>query len=463
MKKLLAAQEKEKRKAEVAARLEKEKQEREGNDFATANYGGLPLNQSSTRSDKKWTEISSLSLASAETRFLIRARVHNVRGTGKQAFLVLRQREETLQGICSVDESNVSKGMVKFITNIPKESVVDVEGRIVKVEVPVESCTQHDIEILVDRCYVVSQSNQRLPISLDDASRPEDNGDAPTVNLDTKLNNRVIDLRTITNQSIFRIQSAVCQLFREFLGKHGFMEIHSPKMISAASEGGANVFKINYFKGEAFLAQSPQFYKQMAICADFNRVFEIAPVFRAEDSNTHRHMTEFTGLDMEMAFNEHYHEVLYFLADLMMFVFKELEVRFSKELNLIRCQYPSEPFKFSEKPLILPFSEGVKLLREAGVEMGDFDDLSTANEKFLGKIIREKYDTDFYVLDKFPLAIRPFYTMPNGENPNYSNSYDFFMRGEEILSGAQRLHDYDKLVERANEHKIGFYSFNLQI
>jgi nondiscriminating aspartyl-tRNA synthetase len=246
----------------------------------------------------------------------------------------------------------------------------------------------------------------------------------------------------------------VGSIFREYLLKNNFIEIHSPKMISAASEGGANVFKINYFKGEAFLAQSPQLYKQMAICSDFERVFEIGPVFRAENSDTHRHMTEFIGLDLEMEVKDHYHEVLLFLASLMKFIFAEIEHRFKDELEIIRLQYPSEPFKFSENPVILPFSEGIEILRGAGIEIGDLEDLSTPHEKLLGKLVRERFDTDFYILDKYPAAIRPFYTMPNRENPLYSNSYDFFMRGEEIMSGAQRIHDYDLLYKRATEHGI---------
>lgn len=120
---------------------------------------------------------------------------------------------------------------------------------------------------------------------------------------------RVLDLRTPTSQAIFKLQAGVCELFRKALSKRDFIEIHTPKIISAASEGGANVFEVSYFKGAAYLAQSPQLYKQMAIAADFERVYTIGAVFRAEDSNTHRHLTEFVGLDLEMAFNFHYHEV----------------------------------------------------------------------------------------------------------------------------------------------------------
>ena len=213
---------------------------------------------------------------------------------------------------------------------------------------------------------------------------------------------------------------------------------------------------MTYFKGKSYLAQSPQLYKQQLIAADFERVFEVAPVFRAENSNTHRHMTEFTGLDLEMAFEEHYDEVVDLLGELFVFIFSELKTRYAKEIALVRKQYPVEEFKLPKdgKMVRIPFKEGIAMLREAGKEIDDLEDLSTENEKFLGKLVREKYDTDFYILDKFPLNIRPFYTMPDAEDSRYSNSYDFFMRGEEILSGAQRIHDAELLRERMKAHGV---------
>jgi nondiscriminating aspartyl-tRNA synthetase len=232
------------------------------------------------------------------------------------------------------------------------------------------------------------------------------------------------------------------------------VEIHTPKIISAASEGGANVFTLSYFKRDAFLAQSPQLYKQMAIAADFEKVFTTGPVFRAEDSNTHRHLTEFVGLDMEMAFKYHYHEVIREIGNTFIAIFKGLRDEYKQEIATVNEQYPRHEFTFLEPALVLEFPEAIKMLRENGVEIGDEDDLSTPAEKFLGKLVKEKYNTDFYILDKYPLAVRPFYTMPDPNDPRYSNSYDMFMRGEEILSGAQRIHDADLLTERALHHGI---------
>ncbi len=179
----------------------------------------------------------------------------------------------------------------------------------------------------------------------------------------------------------------------------------------------------------------------MAIAADFGRVYEIGPVFRAEDSNTHRHMTEFTGLDLEMAFDEHYHEVVDVLDGLFTFIFRELPKRYRKEIDAVKRQYPCDEFLLPEKTVRLQYKDAIALLREAGKEVGDLEDLSTEMERTLGGLVREKYQTDFFMLDKFPLEIRPFYTMPDPADGKYSNSYDFFMRGQEILSGAQRVHD----------------------
>ncbi|KAJ2392372.1 aspartate--tRNA ligase dps1 [Coemansia sp. RSA 2603] len=342
--------------------------------------------------------------------------------------------------------------------SLPSESIVSIVATVTKPAEPIKSCTVGDAELQISKLFVTSEVKTMLPFSLEDASRSEaDVEKDPSlnrVNLDTRLNNRVIDLRTTTNNAIFKIQAAVSQLFREFLEKQNFTEIHTPKIIGTASEGGSNVFKVTYFKQDAFLAQSPQLYKQACIAADFGRVYEIAPVFRAEDSNTHRHLTEYIGLDLECAFREHYHEVMYMIGDMFVYIFKNLEERWAHELEIVRKQYPSEKIKFDEKPLRLEYKDAVALLRKAGEEIGDFDDFSTPQEKLLGRLVKQEYDTDFYMLDKFPLAVRPFYTMPDPENPQYSNSYDFFLRGEEIMSGAQRVHDADFLRQRIESFGI---------
>jgi aspartyl-tRNA synthetase len=172
--------------------------------------------------------------------------------------------------------------------------------------------------------------------------------------------------------------------------------------------------------GNAFLAQSPQLAKQMAIAADFERVYEIGPVFRAEDSNTHRHLTEFMGLDLEMTVEEHYHEVMELLDSLFLHIFRSLRDKYKREIELVGKQFPAEEFKWREGPegtLKLTFAEAVQHLANDGVPREELDDIDTANEKRLGRIIKAKYDTDYFIIDKFPVGLRPFYTMPDPNDP----------------------------------------------
>uniref|UniRef100_A0ABD2X8K1 Aspartate--tRNA ligase, cytoplasmic n=1 Tax=Trichogramma kaykai TaxID=54128 RepID=A0ABD2X8K1_9HYME len=408
--------------------------------------------------DRTFVNIKDVDSSYAGKNVWIRARLHTSRGKGKTCFVVFRQQYHTIQGLAVVDDKNITKQVVKFISGVSKESIIDVHAKVQNVPKPVESCTQKDVELLIEEFLVMSLAEPQLPLQIEDAARPVTEDDENNLNIkvnqDTRLDNRVLDLRTPANQAIFRLEAGVCKLFRDVLTEKGFVEIHTPKIISAASEGGANVFTVSYFKGFAYLAQSPQLYKQMAIAADFEKVFTVGAVFRAEDSNTHRHLTEFVGLDLEMSFKYHYHEVMNTIGQLFTEIFKGLQTSYQSEIEIINQQYKVEPFKFLDPPLKLEFPQAVKLLREAGVEMGDEDDLSTPSEKLLGKIIKAKYDTDFYMLDKYPLAVRPFYTMPDPNNPKVSNSYDMFMRGEEIISGAQRIHVPELLIERAKHHGV---------
>jgi len=428
----------------------------EENDYSKGLYGNSPLNQSQEKIQRTVERVGSLDLPLIDTKVWVRGRLQTSRAKGKQCFFLMRQQQSTVQCLVAVSDT-VSKAFVKFAAGITKESVLDVEGFVRGVPQKIEGATQHSVELHLTQLWVVSAAEPRLPLLIEDASRPEEEKEgelAIRVNQDTRLDNRFLDLRTTTNQAIFRVEAGVCRLFREALDKRGFVEIHTPKIISAASEGGANVFTVSYFKDSAYLAQSPQLYKQIAIAADFEKVYTIGAVFRAEDSNTHRHLTEFVGLDMEMAFNYHYHEVLDVIGAVLTEVFRGLQHQLAQEIETVNRQYPAEPFTFLDPPLRLEFPEAVQMLRQAGEEIGDEDDLSTPMEKLLGRLVKAKYGTDFYILDKYPLVVRPFYTMPDPNNTKYSNSYDIFMRGEEIMSGAQRIHDPVFLSERAKHHGI---------
>lgn len=462
-------------KAENKAK-ETAKQQPEAEDPLKANYGDYDLLNDASITDRKWTPVIEINDSLVGTEVLVRARVHSSRVKGSLAFLVLRQRHSDIQAVAFVTKDVVSKQMVKWIDGISKESIVDVYAIVSKPEQEIISCSQK-VELQIRRIYAVSRSEPLLPFQLEDASRrvnPEDEEqdygdvqkqDVPkdkpveeskdqhvVVNLKTRLDNRIIDLRTKANQAIFRVESGVCQLFREFLYKNDFVEIMCPKLISGTSEGGANVFNIKYFGQDACLAQSPQLYKQMCIMGDFDKVFTVGPVFRAENSFTPRHMCEFTGLDIEMAIKESYHELMDLIGELFCHICDGLETRYAKELEAIKEQYPFEPFK-CKRPLVkLTFQEGVDILKENGIVIDPFEDLDTPTEKKLGEIIKKKYDTDFYILHRYPEGARPFYTMIAKDDKRYTNSYDVFMRGQEIISGGQRIHEPTLLAERA-KHK----------
>ncbi|GAA5927307.1 aspartate--tRNA ligase DPS1 [Sporobolomyces koalae] len=462
------AEEKERIKAEKAKKIaekeaaEKAAREENDKDYSPDSYGILPLNNSSTRTGAKRWKLDEITAAHEGQPVLLRARLQTSRAQGaKMVFVVLRQQAHTIQGLVQVEPELVSKKMVRWVEGINPESIVLVEGHVQKAAETIKSCTVQDVELKIKKIHVISGAPNLLPFNMNDALRPIDSEDGVNVALDTRLDNRVLDLRTITNQAIFKIQSGVGNLFREYLNGQGFVEIHSPKLQGAATESGASVFRVSYFKTIAFLAQSPQLAKQMCIAADMEKVYEIGPVFRAEDSNTHRHLTEFMGLDLEMAFEEHYHEAMETIDGMLKTIFAGLKQRYADEIDIVRRQFPHDEFTFLPETLVLKHRDAIKLLQEAGVQqgtppapIGDTDDMSTSSEKALGKIIKEKYNTDYYIIDKFPLEIRPFYTMPDPENPKLSNSYDFFMRGEEILSGAQRVHDAALLESRMKESGI---------
>jgi aspartyl-tRNA synthetase len=417
-------------------------------------------------SGRTFVALAALETAIGQTVW-VRARVHKSVVTSRVAFLRLRKGLQTVQAVVEEDKAML-KWLQKTITN---ESIVDVQATIVAPSAgQVESCTVKHVELSVQRIYVVSLADRLLPMTLEDAARPltdddpsvvdhapvlpelTDGAKRPTVTRDTRLDARVVDLRVPPHASLLRIQSGICQLFREYLTAHDFVEIHSPKLIAGASEGGSEVFKTDYFGRPACLAQSPQLYKQMAVCGDLSRVFEIGPVFRAEKSDTHRHLCEFTGLDFEMEIIEHYTEILDVLDDLFVSIFDGLELRYAAEVAQVRAKWPLPKFQYrsgGEKNLRLDWPVAVAMLREAGAEMDELEDLSTEKEKLLGKLVKEKYGTDFFMLLRFPSKVRPFYTMTDPHNPEYSNSFDVFMRGEEIVSGAQRVHDVDMLVRRA--------------
>ncbi|XP_028790509.1 aspartate--tRNA ligase 2, cytoplasmic-like [Neltuma alba] len=429
-------------------------------DPLAANYGDVPLLELQSKTAvniSDWTKVEDLNNSLENKWVLIRGRAQAIRAVGKKmAFLVIRENGFTVQCVVQVQPDQVSSQMVKYTTALSRESIVDVEGVVSVPGAAIKGASQQ-VEIQVRKLYCVNRAVPTLPINIEDAARSEIEIEKALqageqlvrVNQDTRLNYRVLDVRTPANQGIFRIQSQVVNVFRQFLSSEGFVEIHTPKLIAGSSEGGAAVFRLDYKGQPACLAQSPQLHKQMSICGDFGRVFEIGPVFRAEDSFTHRHLCEFTSLDVEMEIKRHYFEVTDIVDRLFVAMFDSLNNNYQKYLEAVGRQYPFEPLKYLRQTLRLTFEEGVQMLEDAGVDLDPLGDLNTESERKLGQLVLEKYGTEFYILHRCPLAVRPFYTMPCHDNPAYSNSFDVFIRGEEIISGAQRIHVPEFLEKRA--------------
>ncbi|KAJ3578552.1 hypothetical protein NPX13_g2011 [Xylaria arbuscula] len=439
-------------------------------DHAKENYGDITPD---TKVDAERVSLKKLGEEHLDKTIRLRAWIQNARMQGaKMAFVELREeRSWSIQGViaASPEGKPVSKQMAKWVGGLSLESFVMVEATVKKPLEPVKSCKVSDYELHITKCYLVAPGPEVLGLSLNASNRPVGSLDdeepaqpaaptegvenlsladaaAPTASLLTHLNNIVMHKRAPVQQAIADVRVAVRKLFSEYLESKGFSQFEPPCLIGAASEGGANVFSMPYFNQKAYLAQSPQFYKQYEIAAGRKRVYCIGPVFRAENSNTPRHMTEFTGLDMEMEIEDDYEEVRDMIEATLMYIFRGLQEKCKDEIEYIRTIYPSEDFLLPEpgKEVRLTFAEGQKLLREEGPEeyrnVSDEEDMSTPQEKALGALIRKKFKTDFYVLDKFPEGARPFYTIEDPNNSKVCNAYDFFMRGQEILSGGQRIH-----------------------
>lgn len=434
-----------------------------------AKYGDLPINNYAGEiKGEKRIDLLDLKPDMVGQWIVFRARIHTVRKMSAHLmFVTLRQQTTTIQGILH-EHAGVSQHMLYWAEHLHVESVVKVKGVVQEPRAKqgeIIGASIHNLEISVHELHVEAQPSEPLPFNVAEAevSKADTQREGDTrhrVSDRARMSNRIVDLRSTASQGIFRIQSGICQIFRSHLSSQGFIEIHTPKLQGGATESGASVFKLDYFGRPAFLAQSPQLAKQMSISADFRKVFEVGAVFRAENSNTHRHMTEYTGLDIEMAIDEHYHEVLRTLLTTFKAIWKGVYDNYRHEIEAVKRQFPHEDLVWLDETPVIPFAEGIKLLNDSGWkdEHGKSlplnEDLGTRDEIQLGRLIKEKYKTDFYVLDKFPASARPFYTMPDPNDPSITNSFDIFLRGQEILSGGQRVHDAELLRQQMERAKV---------
>lgn len=295
------------------------------------------------------------------------------------------------------------------------------------------------MEIEADEIKILEKTEGELPIDISESDL--------NLHLDTLLNYRVLTLRNEKVKAIFYIYSELLRSYAEAMKKDGFVEIKTPKILSNATEGGANFFKIKYFEREAYLAQSPQFYKQAGV-GIFERVFEIGTVFRAEPHYTTRHVNEYIGLDAEMGFIENFSEVMDQLEKVIMLMMKSIAKNCAGDLEKYGAQIPK-----AKKIPRIKLAEALEILeKEYGKKMETMD-IDPEGERLISEWAKKEHDSDFVFLTHYPANIRPFYAMPS-EDPQFTESFDLLFRGVEIATGGQRIHNYQKLVASVKKHKL---------
>jgi aspartyl-tRNA synthetase len=349
--------------------------------------------------------------------------IEDVRNIGSIAFIILRDKRGTLQ-LTVLKKKNPE--LFEKLTSLSRESVISVKGVCKENEK-----VRNGYEILPERLEILSVAKAPLPLGVVDKVEAD---------FDTRLDNRFIDLRKQKNQAIFNIRNAVIGAVHKYLQSQDFVEVHTPKITASSSEGGTDVFKLKYFEKEAFLAQSPQLYKQSLMATGLDRVYEIAWYFRAEEHNTRRHLNESTAVDLEMAFIIDEEEVMNILENLVYYMWKKAS-DCKNEIKILgqKISVPELPFAR------IVYDKVVDKLqdRNSGIEWGQ--DLGTDDERLLGDIMN-KEGIEFYFITKYPLESKPFYTMPRGDK--YSRGFDLACKGVEIASGSQRIHDVKLLEER---------------
>jgi len=369
--------------------------------------------------------------ARANEPVLIQGFVERIRNTRYMAFLVVRDRSGSLQATV---EKSVHPDWEELLSSLTAESVVSIEG-IIQENPQVKL---HGRE-LIPTAITVESLAAPLPLTRE-------------ANIDTRLDYRWIDLRGEKERLLFEVQTCLVSAMREFLLERNFIELHTPKLIAAASESGADVFEVGYFDRKAYLAQSPQFYKQMAMAAGFERIFETGPVFRAEKSYTSRHTTEFTGFDLEISYIESYRDVMRLEAELLTFALKRVEEKYGEAIERhygIKVVVPKLPFPVIALPDLYRELEKRYVYRLPLSEQGD---ITTEAEQLSYRFSMEEFDHEFLLVTDFAADKRAFYHMRENGVPQ---GYDLIWRGVEITTGAQREHRYDVLCRQADERGLG--------
>ncbi len=346
--------------------------------------------------------------------------LHNVRRLGGVNFVVLRDGWGMIQAVTE-DDADLSP-----IADLALGSVVALSGLIVA-----NAQAPGGLELQRPALEIITPITEPPPLSL--------NKRTLKAALPTLLDHAVVANRHPARRAVFRLSAGVMAGFRQTLTALHFTEVQTPKIVASATESGANVFKLDYFGRPAYLAQSPQFYKQIMVGV-FERVFEVGPVFRAEPHDTTRHVNEYVSLDVEFGFIEDHFTVMRLLREVIAGIFGHLTEQYAADLSLLEATLP----------IILPeiphihFAEAQELiLKRHGTDVRGEPDLSPQDERWLGEWAMEEFGSDFLFVSGYPMVKRPFYTHPDPQRPDYSNSFDLLFRGTELVTGGQRLHRYD--------------------
>ncbi len=359
--------------------------------------------------------------------------VQDIRVLGKIAFIILRDRYGFAQ--VTLIRSMVGKEKFKEYTKIPRESVICVAGTVQKSEQ-----ARMGFEIIPDEIEVLSLAETPLPLGVVDKVEAE---------IDTRIENRFLDMRKREVLAIFEIRSTLLQGIREYLMSQGFIEVHTPKIVATATEGGTELFPVRYFEKDAYLNQSPQLYKQILMAAGLDRVLEVAPAFRAEEHNTTKHLNEFISIDIEMSFADD-EDAMRMLENSVAHAIEKVVEEKEKELKLLGMEWsvPEVPF-----PRIT-YDEALDIVASRA-PMNWGEDFSSEALKILGSEMQS-----FYFITRWPLEIKPFYVMPDGK---YSKSFDLMYREKEVTSGAQRNHVYQSLVDTMRAKGLNPESFEFYL
>ncbi len=352
--------------------------------------------------------------------------VQDIRNLGGISFLTLRDRHGTIQ--VTMPKKKIDPELFDTLTKLSRETVVSITG-----DVKESNQTALGLELIPKAAEVVSEAGTPLPMGVIDKVNVE---------MDTRLNHRFMDLRKPEVRALFELKSLMYDLIEEAVREADFVRINTPKISAAGAEGGAELFRVQYFDRPAYLSQSPQLYKQILMSTGLDRVYEIAPAFRAEQSNTTRHVTEFISFDGEMSWISNMEDVMRTLEGIIDYVLRGLKERGAKLLETIgrEINVPPRPYP------ILTYSECLKMVQDAGLPLKEGDDLGTEGERIVGEVMSQR-GNDLYFIAEYPEEAKPFYIMEKDGTP-YSFSFDLDYRGQEISSGGQREHRYDVLVAR---------------